>query len=138
MKIIPYKPEHLLQIRPQPNQESLERTPERAAQLSCYDSFTGIIGDRVVAIGGLVELNPIRAYLYLIVTDDIQHQWTQLYRVARKLIAAALDKYVRLETMSSFPEADRWLHLIGFEFEGVMRRAGPDGEDAKMFSIVRD
>jgi hypothetical protein len=137
MKIIPYEPQHLLMIKPQPSQESLERTPERAAQLAQYESFTGVVGDRVVAIGGLVELNPIRAYLYLIVTDEIQHQWTQLYRVARRLIDLALNDYIRLETLSAFPEADRWLELIGFQFEGVMRRAGPDGCDAKMYSIVR-
>lgn len=137
MKIIPFEPQHLLDITPQKSQSSLERTPERAHQLANYHSFTGVIDDRVVAIGGLVELNPIRAYLYLIVTEDIPHQWTQLYRAARRLIAAGLNDYVRLETMSSFPEAERWLELIGFEYEGTMRRAGPDGEDAKMYSIVR-
>lgn len=138
MKIIPFEPQHLLDITPQKSQSSLERTPERANQLAGYHSFTGVIDDRVVAIGGLVELNPIRAYLYLIVAEDIPHQWTQLYRAARRLIAAGLDDYIRLETMSSFPEAERWLELIGFECEGTMRRAGPDGEDAKMYSIVRD
>lgn len=138
MKIIPFEPQHLMEITPQKSQSSLERTPERAQQLASYHSFTGMIDDRVVAIGGLVELNPIRAYLYLIVSEDIPHQWTQLYRAARRLIAAGLNDYIRLETMSSFPEAERWLDLIGFEYEGTMRRAGPDGEDAKMYSIVRD
>lgn len=137
MRIIPYEPQHLMMIRPQKSQESLERNSERAEQFAQYHSFTGVLGDRVIAIGGLVELNPIRAYLYLIVTDNIPHQWTQLYRAARKLIACGLNDYLRLETMSAFPEADRWLELLGFEFEGVMRCAGPDGEDAKMYSIVR-
>ncbi|MCS3423443.1 hypothetical protein M2403_002044 [Rahnella sp. BIGb0603] len=138
MKIIPYEPRHLLEIEPQKSQESLERTQERAEQLATYQSFTGVIDGRVVAIGGLVELNPIRAYLYLIVTGDIPHQWTQLYRSARRLINAGLTDYIRLETLSAFPEADRWLELIGFKYEGTMRRAGPDGCDAKMYSIVRD
>lgn len=138
MKIIPYEPQHLLMIKPQRNQESLEMTIERAEQLAMFPCFTGILDGEVIAIGGLFELNPIRAYLYLIVTENIQHQWIHIYRAARKLINAALKDYVRLETLTAFPEAERWVEMIGFQFEGVMRRAGPDGCDAKMYSIVRD
>lgn len=138
MKIIPYEPEHLQQIRPQKSQGSLDRSAERASQLAQYDSFTGVLDGRVIAIGGLVELTPLRAYLFLIVAEDIPHQWTQLYRVARRLISAAMKDFIRLETMSAFPEAERWLEMLGFEYEGTMRKAGPDGEDAKMYSIVRE
>lgn len=138
MKIIEYKPEHLAMITPQKSQAGIDRSPECAGQLSQYDSFTGMVDGNVVAIGGLIRLSSTRAYLYLIVSDGIPYQWTSLYRAARRLIGVALNDFVRLESMCDFGEAERWLKMLGFQCEGTMRRAGPDGEDAKMYSIVRD
>ena len=76
--------------------------------------------------------------MHLIVSEGIPHQWIKLFRAARRLIDAVQDDYIRLETLSGFEEADRWLELLGFEFEGVLRKVMPDGSDAKSYSIVRD
>ena len=137
MKIIDFEPEHILQITPQSHQAFMKLTLEYGKYLATGNCFTGIHDGKVVAIGGILTVYPGRGFLHMIVADGMPHQWIKLYRAARRLIDAVSEEYVRLETMSNFEEANRWLELLGFEFEGVLRRVMPDGTDARSYSIVR-
>ena len=137
MKIIDFEPEHVLQIKPQPHQAFMQLTLEYGQYLATGNCSTGIHDGKIVAIGGILTVYPGRGFLHMIVADGMPHQWIKLYRAAKRLINAVGDEYVRLETMSNFEEANRWLELLGFEFEGVLRRVMPDGTDARSYSIVR-
>ncbi|HBM3275559.1 MULTISPECIES: hypothetical protein [Klebsiella] len=137
MKIIDFEPEHILQIKPQDRQSYIQLTIEYGQLLADGNCFTGVHEGKVVAIGGIIPVCPGRGFLHLIVSEGIPHQWIKLFRAARRLIDAVQDDYIRLETLSGFEEADRWLELLGFEFEGVLRKVMPDGSDAKSYSIVR-
>lgn len=137
MKIVDFEPGHLLQIKPQASQKYVSLTAEYAEYLATGNCFTGIQNGQVVAIGGIIPVCDGRAYLHLIVSENIPHQWIKLYRAARRLIEVVQDDYIRLETLSTFEEADRWLEMLGFEFEGVLRCIMPNGADAKSYSIVR-
>ncbi|PLR52421.1 hypothetical protein [Chimaeribacter arupi] len=137
MKIIDFEPEHILLIEPQQCQQYIIRTIEYGQQLAQGDCFTGVQDGRVVAIGGILPVCEGRGYLHMIVAENMPHQWIKLYRAARRLIDAVENDYIRLETLSAFGEADRWLEMLGFEFEGVLRCILPNGKDAKSYSIVR-
>lgn len=137
MKIIDFEPEHVLCIKPQQRQSFMKLDLDYGKYLATGNCFTGIHDGKVVAIGGILTIYPGRGYLHMIVADGMPHQWIKLYRAARRLIDAVGDEFVRLEAMSNFDEASRWLELLGFEFEGVLRRVMPDGTDARSYSIVR-
>jgi len=137
MKIIDFTPEHVLSIRPQACQQYLDLTIAYGEYLMTGNCFTGIHAGEVVAIGGLLPVSDGRAYLHMIVSEGMPHQWTKLYRAASRLIGAVRDDYDRIETLSTTPEADRWLEMLGFEYEGTLRRVMPGGTDAKSYSIVR-
>ncbi len=138
MKIIPYEPRHLFELKAQPYQINDEITPEYAEWIGGFPCYTAVHDGQVAAIGGLVPIWPGRAVMYLRVADGITHQWICLFREAKKLIRQGLKDYHRLEAQSEFPESERWLQMLGFEFEGVMRKYRVDGQDVKMWSIVRD
>lgn len=137
MKIIDYKTEHLFELNVQPYQLSDEVTPEYAEWIGQYPCYTAIHDGKVVAVGGLVPMWPGRAVMYLRVSDGISYQWISLFRAAKKVIYQGLKEYHRLEAQSEFPESERWLQMLGFKYEGVMRKYRPDGQDVKMWSIVR-
>ncbi|WP_312836632.1 hypothetical protein [Pantoea sp.] len=137
MKIIDFEPEHILLIEPQESQQYIRRSLEYGNYLATGNCFTGIQGGRVVAIGGVLPVTESRAYLHMIVSEGVPHQWVKIYRATKRLIVAVQDDYIRLETLSTTPEADRWLEMVGFQYEGVLRRVMPDGTDAKSYSIVR-
>lgn len=137
MKIIDFEPEHILQIEPQGCQQYIKRTIQYGNYLASGDCFTGMQDGQVVAIGGVIPVTETRAYLHMIVAEGFPHQWVKLYRATKRLIAAVEDDYIRMETLSTTPESDRWLEMVGFQCEGVLRRVMPDGTDAKSYSIVR-
>lgn len=137
MKIISFVPEHILQITPQPSQQYIDRTIQYGNYLATGDCFTGLHDGAVVAIGGILPVSETRGYLHMIVAEGYAHQWIKIFRATRRLIDAVQSDYLRLETLSTTPESDRWLEMVGFQYEGVLRRVMPDGADAKSYSIVR-
>ena len=138
MKIIDFEPRHLFEIRPQRNQLSAPITEEYAQTIMAGSCFTGVQGGVVVAIGGIIPVCEGRAFMHLIVAEDMPHQWVKLYRAAMRLIDHVRGDYLRIEALSSFDEADRWLEMLGFQYEGTLRCIMPDGRDAKSYSIVRE
>ena len=137
MKIIEFEPEHILRIKPQKRQEYINLTMEYGNYLATGKCFTGVHEGNVVAIGGILDVFPGRGFLHLIVAEGMPGQWIKIYRAARRLIDAVQDEYFRLEALSTFEQADRWHEMLGFQFEGVLRKYMPDGSDAKSYSIVR-
>jgi len=137
MNIITFEPDHILQIEPQESQKYIQRTLQYGNYLATGDCFTGMQDGQVVAIGGIIPVTEMRAYLHMIVAEGFAHQWIKIYRATKRLIAAVEGDYIRLETLSTTPESDRWLEMVGFQYEGVLRRVMPDGTDAKSYSIVR-
>ncbi|HBZ17497.1 MAG TPA: hypothetical protein DEO73_17295 [Pantoea sp.] len=137
MKIIDFEPRHILQIDPQSCQKYIPLTLEYGQSLMAGNCFTGIHDGKVVAVGGVLPVCADRGYLHLIVAEGMPHQWVKLYRAACRLIDAVGGDYVRLETLSSTPESDRWLEMLGFECEGTLRKILPNGMDARSYSKVR-
>lgn len=137
MRIIDFVPEHVLSLKPQPSQSYLTLNIQYGEYLMTGNCFTGIHAGEVVAVGGLLPVCDGRVYLHMIVSDGMPHQWTKLYRAASRLIDAVKEDCDRIETLSTTPEADRWLEMLGFEYEGTLRRVMPGGLDAKSYSIVR-
>lgn len=137
MNIIDFEPAHLALIRPQMNQSEVVLDDNYANVIASGRCFTGISNGQVVVIGGLVPVTENRVYLHMIVAEGIPHQWLSIYRAARRLIDGLPDTVWRIEALSTFPEADRWHEMLGFEYEGLLKRVMPDGRDAKSYSIVR-
>lgn len=137
MNIIEFEQNHLFEIKPQRNQSAAPITEEYAQTIQAGDCFTGVQDGRVVAIGGVVPVCEGRGFMHLIVAEGIPHQWVKLYRAATRLINAVRGDYRRIEALSAFDEADRWLVMLGFQYEGTLRSIMPDGSDAKSYSIVR-
>lgn len=137
MKIIDFVPEHILQIEPQACQRYLKLDLPYGEYLASGSCFTGIQDGKIFAIGGILPLSDTRAYLHMIVSEGFPHQWVKIFRATKRLIAGVENDYIRLETLSTTAESDRWLEMVGFTSEGVLRRVMPDGTDAKSYSIVR-
>ena len=93
-------------------------------------AWTGRIGG--AAIG--------RAEAWCFLSDGIPRRaWTALHRAvaARVPQLAALGVHrVEASTAVGWPPGRRWLELLGFDCEGVMRAYGPDRRDFLRFARV--
>lgn len=61
----------------------------------------------------------------------------QLTRVARAVLASCQTRRIQAHADPAFPPARRWLELLGFQYEGVLRCFSPDGRDMAVYALVK-
>lgn len=89
-----------------------------------------------IAMGGLSQSVPWSATAWMVATDAMdQASWKKLMRHSRKVFTNAAKLIPRIEAhvLSSWSDADRFARQLGFQLEGVRRRAGRDGQDILTF-----
>lgn len=119
MNIVPFHVGHYQRMALQPHQAWIgEHVPLADIQmLGRYQSFVGLDGDEVLAIGGLMELHRNRAHAWAMLSTDIGVRIAGLHKVALRMLRASL--YPRIETtvQCDFEPARRWVEMLGFEVE---------------------
>lgn len=89
-----------------------------------------------VAIGGVSFPVPWTGVFWLIATDAMRMaEWKKLVRHAHTVLRNASTQVPRLEAhvLATWPEAVSLAEHLGFQLEGVRRRAGRDGQDVLTF-----
>lgn len=103
-------------------------------------------GHAPVAIFGISFSTEWIGTAWLICTNEMTPGlWRKLMRFCIRVRGNALDpnnehRLGRIEAyvLGAWKEADSFARRLGFELEGVRRRAGRNGEDFRVFSIVGD
>ena len=94
-----------------------------------------------VSIGGFGPATPGVWTAWMVSTDQLHRAGRALSVEMRRRIAAMLKRpeVQRIEAHSweGHTESHDWLRLLGFELEGVRRRAGKDGSDFFVFAAVK-
>ena len=97
-----------------------------------------------VAICGLSLATPWAAVMWLICTPEMaQHSWGKLLRLARTVIANVTCRThpeyrhrIEAYTLDGWEGAHALVRRLGFEHEGVRRRAGSGGENIHCWTIT--
>lgn len=117
--IVEFKKEHTRAIRVQPAQMRV-RMPD-ADELARFErgiAVTGLIDDRVIfCCGTHVEAWRGRpaALLWSLLSDEAWRYLTRITRIGQRLIALHSGIMVTC-VQNDFPEAQRWIKMLGFEF----------------------
>jgi hypothetical protein len=133
----------------------VERFDCRMAELAGLDDWRGMIlkaagagpawtgwhAARPLGCGGLALAWRGRAQAWCVLAPDIPRTaWPAIHRAVARRLAQAAEVFelrrIEAEAMFGYPPAARWLRLLGFEAEGVMRNYGPHGEDFLRFARV--
>ena len=105
---------------------------------SCGPAWTVWLDERAIACAGVALRWTGRATLWAVLEDDIPVRcWLALHRAVLARIPPLLELGVRrleAEAQCGFEPSRRWLRMLGFEEEGLMRRYGPGGEDFYRFA----
>ena len=103
-------------------------------------AWTGWLDGRVIGVAGITLHWQGRAQAWCALAPGIPKPvWVGIHRaVATRLAQLRELGVVRLEaeTMRGFLAGDRWLRMLGFEYEGTMRCYGPGGEDFGRYARV--
>jgi len=93
-------------------------------------------GGQVLSIGGISQQWEGRGLLWGVVSDSIGATMTPIHRVVARALDECPFKRIEAHILDSFDEAHRWIRLLGFEREGVMRCFWR-GEDYALYARLR-
>ena len=96
-------------------------------------AWSAVDGDVLLGCAGIMRLWPGLGYAWALLTPAGRQRPLVVTRLVRQGLAEAMqrEKYhrVQADAIKKHKEACRWLEVLGFTKEGIMRRYGADGED---------
>jgi hypothetical protein len=139
MYIRTYRPEDLLQIELQQAQwgEAAAITEELANGLSQIGpAYTGRDdGDRILGCFGLwMRHHGVSEAWGFLAQGCSGAELLAITRAIGSFLDRRTDHRISTFTVSNWRPGQRWLRMLGFEFEGVMRRYTPNGCDCDLYS----
>lgn len=131
-----YRPGDLDRVARQPMEMGDPQADARAPDLG--PTFTVTRRGRPILVAGLAEAHAGYASAWARIGRDLGGDYPAVARAVRRVLDAC--GYARVDVMvrDDWRRAHDLVRLLGFTFEGVMRRAGPRGEDFAIYARVRD
>lgn len=129
MHLIPFEKWHLSQIVPQPAQAGADLSGE---WVSAGVAWTAIDGGSIVACGGLLSQWEGRHVAWLLV--GIGCRMRGIVKAARRILFSCAARRIEATVSTHFSQARKLVEMLGFEFEGVLKAYGPNGDDFHMFA----
>jgi RimJ/RimL family protein N-acetyltransferase len=145
MQIVPFEAAHLRMMNFQPAQQNLdtEYLEEHAACLTRSNiAYTAVENGRVVASGGIVEKWQGVAFAWFFFDQDVGgRSFVHIHKTVQRFTRILLkERYHRIECTVDVEhrEGRRWMDLLGFTLEGMLRKYGPDGRDHFIYARCND
>jgi hypothetical protein len=136
MIIVPFKAEHLQALRLQPAQASSALLTAAEAE-RVGTAYTAMSEGVPVACGGLFEIWPNRAIAWTYLGIDCGREFQALHRHVMHKIVTAPWRRIESYVDASFVNGHRWMRVLGFEYEGLLRSFMADGTDMALYARVR-
>jgi hypothetical protein len=138
--VVAFKPAHLDQLVLQEAQEYFGAEIARegyADILRGGPAFTALAGDEVVACSGCLEIWDNRAAAWALVGKNAGRNMVSIHRAVSGFLLAAPWRRVEAAVDVGFEAGMRWIEMLGFQREAVMRAYRPDGGDSYLFARVK-
>lgn len=105
-------------------------------------SMTGLRDDRIIFCAGIIPQWIGRAVAWALISDRLtRYDMIWVHRQVRWILETQVENgYRRIEAHvhEPFAAAHRWMRMLDFESEGLMRRYDPEGRDMRLYArIVR-
>lgn len=142
LRFVPFAQHHMHLLTPQPAQERehemLVDTPEALDELAKGPAFTAIADGDVIGCGGIVEHYPGRCAVWAIVGWNAGPHMRPVTRMVRDVVARYPCRRIEATVRRDFKPGARWVKMLGFRWEGVMRAYSPLGETVIMFARINN
>jgi len=100
-------------------------------------AWTGEVDGKIVGVAGVIPQWSNRAIAWAMIAKDAGPHFVSIHREVRKFLIHCPFVRVEAQVDVGFPEANRWMTMLGFELEGYMRAFRPDGADMLLYARVR-
>lgn len=137
MIVLPARPEMVGMIDVQPAQrDQVMHADDVAAAIDRGPAYAVAHEGRLLAIGGVAIVWPGRGHLWGLLAGGLGVSMTPIHRVVSRVLAEVDVRRLEAHISCDHPEASRWIEMLGFEQEGVMR-AFWKGRDFALYARVR-
>lgn len=141
MRIFAFHPNHARQIKLQSAQSHVKDDllqPGIAESLAnAGQSFTAIESDQVIAIAGIAMQWEGRAIAWALVSEDAGKHFLAIHRAVRGFLDQCDIRRIEAFVDSDFEQGMKWMKMLGFENEGLMRKFSIIGNDCYLFARVK-
>jgi len=137
-EIIPFAPEHILQLDVQDAQRLTDEEQAQALAAPFGWAWTGLVNGVPVACAGLVEVWQGRAYAWALLARTAGPWMAAITRAVRRALRATPFDRIEMAVEAGFAAGQRWAVMLGFELETPqpLRRYLPGGRDAYLYAMV--
>jgi RimJ/RimL family protein N-acetyltransferase len=94
------------------------------------------VDGRIIACAGIAEQGMGIGTLWAFVAQDAGRHFVRLDRCTRRLLTLISLRRIEATVEVGFSPGCRWLELLGFQFEGILRKYGQNGLDHWRYSRV--
>lgn len=102
-------------------------------------SYTFMVGDDIVAVGGIAKLWEGRGYIWLIFSEKLKKHPVAAYRGMKAFLKKQPYRRLELDTPTNRRFDDRRARFMGFKLECPFAKSYyPNGEDRALYSWVRE
>lgn len=133
--IVPYEAGDVAQLEVRPGDGFGTPTEDQPGL-----AWTMKAAGKPVACGGFVEIGYGVAMVWVIASDGVRGHGRKFCRFARRATRIACEEMgwhrVQAAVRADRREYQRWAELMGFEREGVLRKAAPDKSDLCLYARV--
>lgn len=99
-------------------------------------ALTARHGDQIILCGGIMTMGNKHGMLWAVLAADAGAHMLALHRATRRFIRIEPLRRLEATVEVGFFAGCRWLEMLGFEGEGVMRGYGENGEDHVRYARV--
>jgi len=92
---------------------------------------------RVLAIAGIAPQWENRALAWALISDEAGSHFKTIHRAVSRFLDVCEYRRVEANVDVGFEAGDRWMKLLGFEYEGRLKAFRPDGADMLMYARIR-
>ena len=145
MHVIPYEPDHALRIKIRAEYDGEKREHREWKRWSIDNQIQGpawsiMNGEEIVACCGVRILWEGVGEAWLVFSGGVEGHTIEATKIIRRYLRRIIEdqKLRRVQAFTSVnaPKSARYLEVLGFEKEGVLRKLGRDGSDHYCYAII--
>jgi RimJ/RimL family protein N-acetyltransferase len=138
MTLIDFIPSHLWLLERAGGREYFGASPfvDGFADL-LKGGWTAFADGQIIAIGGLSEDHAQCATAWSFLLPSTARHMIALTRFSAGVFDRAPYARLQAHALPTFEPAIRWLGMLGFTREGLLRKYSPSGEDMLLFARIR-
>jgi hypothetical protein len=128
--VVPFEPHHLCAFDPIEGAVLSIVTVQHLARLRTLGpAVTAFDGDQIIGCAGVIVQEGGCGTLWAFCAVAARTRIIRMHRGLERLISIVPLRRLEASARVDFAPACRWLELLKFEREGIMRKFGPDGSD---------